>query len=105
MNIYFIVSNCCILIQQYPSYIRRSYKIKKLKSQYKRDKDKKIPRESQANSQYVYEMTLTLLIIKEMQINTTLATIISIRLAKIEEKDLCCPKLVRMWGNSHSHLL
>lgn len=40
------------------------------------------------NSQYVYEETLTSLIIKETQRNTTLATVISIRLAKIEEKKL-----------------
>lgn len=43
MNIYLIASTCCIVIQQYPSLIRSCYKVMKLKSQHKKDKNIKFP--------------------------------------------------------------
>lgn len=64
MNIYFIASNCCMASQQ---FIRRSYKIIRLKGQHKEGWVYNIPRESHANSHMYTERRSGVLTIKEMQ--------------------------------------
>lgn len=80
MNIYFIASNCCIALQR---FIRRSYKIIRLKGQHKKDENVTFPEKATQTVSTYTERHSAVLIIKEMQGRGKLATTVPIRFAKV----------------------